>query len=43
MKGKKTSILIIEDEWEYSDSLRDILEERGFSISESTTGEEGIK
>ncbi|MCE1247532.1 MAG: response regulator [Firmicutes bacterium] len=43
MKGKKTSVLIIEDEWEYSDSLRDILEERGFSVSESTTGEEGLK
>ena len=43
MEDEKIKILIIEDEWEYADSIRDILEERGFYVEDSVTGEEAIE
>ncbi len=43
MEEEKIKILIIEDEWEYTDNIRDILEERGFYVEDSVTGEEAIE
>lgn len=43
MEDEKIKILIIEDEWEYTDNIRDILEERGFYVEDSVTGEEALE
>ena len=43
MENAAIRVLIVEDEWEYSDSIKDVLEERGFFVEDSVTGEEALE